>query len=148
MESNPSKNSKSSISSHRPSMKMRNDNMHKGKPSWNCGSSDNISDLTSFIENDFCFENLRLRSTLNNKNLASKEKTSAPKLLSQSKKITKETPNRNNMEVNCISQKNDIENSANNSAKFNIKRNLLKVMKEKNVADNKEKLSMRSKNGR
>lgn len=109
-------------SSVRPSQKDIVNNLHKGRPAWGPGQSvDGISELNSFRENDFCFENLRL-----NQITQSKEKLSAPKLLSQSKKINK------NFQASNTKGSETKENSGKQSAKFNIKRNLMKSIKEKN----------------
>lgn len=105
----------------RPDQKSIIDNLHKGRPAWGPGQSmDGISELNFSVEQDFSFENLRLKQIAQ-----SKAKKSAPKLLSTSKKIHKDRQA-------ATKDSETKENSGKQSAKFIIKRNLMKSIKEKN----------------
>ena len=100
------------------------ENLHKGRPCYQ-NQIDAISDLTSMIENsEFSFENLRLKNVNNLSN--QKGKTSAPKIISTTKKIQKQRDSKKELPSNPTSGKQ--------SAKFEIKRNLVKQLKEKNLA--------------
>lgn len=110
-----------SNNSSRPTQQAIIENLYKGRPAWK-SSLDAVSDLTSLIESEFNFENLRLKTIANVSN--NKKKTSAPKL-SHSKKISKQTECENNSNPTSGKQ----------SAKFLEKRKFNKQMKEKNLGN-------------